>query len=116
MRSVTTWIAAHVPAFRPGALAVAAALSGSYPLASAVELLIAQSPSPPSMMSAAAAKCRAAGEEARQNPNPCPTNDMACAMRVQQAADAGHEACKQAVMEMKPPPLPFGAVPTISGQ
>ncbi|WP_439670863.1 hypothetical protein AEMCBJ_14515 [Cupriavidus necator] len=116
MRPVTTWMATYVPTFRPGALAVAAALSGpgSYPLASTVDLPIAQLPS--SIMSAAATKCRAAGEEVRQNPNPCPTNDMVCAMKVQQAADAGHEACKQAMMEMKPPPLPFGAAPTISGQ
>lgn len=59
-----------------------------------------QSPSP------ALAKCQAAGENARQNPNPCQSGDYGCAMRIQQEANEASDVCKKAVEELMPTPLP----------
>lgn len=77
-------------------------------LASAAALAVEVAPQP---QSAAMAKCREGGEYARQNPTPCSGNDMGCAMAVKQREDMTLEACKQAMAEMMPPPLPVPATP-----
>lgn len=71
-------------------------------LASAASLAVE---SAPQAQSPDMDKCRSAGEEARKNPNPCPTNDAGCAMKVQQELDVMLDACKRAMVEMMPLPL-----------
>lgn len=52
------------------------------------------------------AQCLSAGQNARQNPSPCQSGDYPCAMRIQQEANTAAEACKKAVEELMPTPLP----------